>query len=290
MKRVTALTVLVICLASWLNVSSVNRYFGDQINPKPKYTVEDAPFTGDPDYPVLVNKQVNYWIVNCSVSEATTVEVDRVLENLNADHIAQTMILCLNQTVSQPTSYAMRFLRYMGLGLPDGQRKDNGLVFLVLQSKDKLDVHYAVGLGLPALTAQGLSPLNRVGEDTFAETKSLDKAVLSMASSLDTYARAKYQPLNPVAPQYGAVAQQSSDELPPGTIWLGLAILFWLILVTETLFSFGALFGSHKSYSLMSWPLYLVRWSLELALTAKFSGSSSSSRSGSGGGGTLRGN
>lgn len=300
MKRIVGLFVLVVCIFLWTKISTISDFISGQISPQPQYTVENAPLDGQPPFPVPVNKQLNYWIVNCAVSDATTKEVDRILENLNADRISQTAMLCIPKTISQPTAYAERFLRYMGLGMPDGDRKNNGFVFLVLQDGKTLDVHYAVGLGLPALTAQGLSPLNRVGEDTFKQTNSLDSAVLAIANGFDSYARSKYQPSSPVKPSYGSVPQQKSEDVPAWLIWLGIGLVGAVILITETLFSFGAVLGSSASFAYMAWPMRTLIYILanmpttsERRGTSYSSSSSSSSgggHSGSGGGGSLRGN
>lgn len=298
MKRFVGLIVFLVCLFLWSKASVVSAYFMNQVNPQPQYTVDTRPLDSQPQFPVPVSKKINYWIVNCSVSDATTKEVDRVLENLNADRIAQTIVLCIPSAVPQPTAYAERFLRYMGLGMPDGDRKNNGLVFLVLQDGEKLDVHYAVGLGLPALTAQGLSPINRIGEDTYQKTKSLDDSVLAIAANIDIYARSKYQPSNPVQPVYGSTPQKS-EEYPMGLIWALIGIFAALVLVSETIFSFGAMFGNKTSFYSMAWPFRLILFVLEnwpssgsSSSRSSYSSSSSSSsgHSGSGGGGTVRGN
>lgn len=295
MKRFVGLLVFLVCIFLWTRISDLSSYFMNQVNPQPQYTVETRPLDSQPQFPVPVSKKINYWIVNCSVSDATTKEVDRVLENLNADRIAQTIVLCIPSAVPQPTAYAERFLRYMGLGMPDGDRKNNGLVFLVLQDGEKLDVHYAVGLGLPALTAQGLTPINRIGEDTYQKTKSLDDSVLAIAADLEIYARSKYQPSNPVQPVYGSTPQKS-EEYPIGLLWAILGIFAALVLVTETFFSIGALLGSETSYYRMSWPLKLLffvirNWPTSGSSASRSTYSSpSSGHSGAGGGGTVRGN
>jgi hypothetical protein len=45
-----------------------------------------------------------------------------------------------------------------------GERKDNGFVFLIVVEPNRIDVHYGVGLGLPALTAPELTSINRAAE------------------------------------------------------------------------------------------------------------------------------
>ena len=106
------------------------------------------------------------------VSLQAVTEVDAILDQLNADSIAQTMILFqAPDQVGIRVNCAVHFLRYMRLGLPAGERKDNGFVFLIVVEPSKIDVHYGVGLGLPALTAAELTPINRAAEDAYASTR-----------------------------------------------------------------------------------------------------------------------
>jgi hypothetical protein len=130
------------------------------------------------------------------VSEDTVNQVDVILDRLNNDSIAQTMILFKNQDqVGNRVNCAVHFLRYMKLGLSYGERKDNGFVFLIVVENNKIDVHYGVGLGLPALTAPGLTNLNRVAEETYQSTHSMDEALLALVKGFDEYTRSKYSPL-----------------------------------------------------------------------------------------------
>lgn len=143
-----------------------------------------------------------HWTVNWEhyVREGTVDEVDRVLDELDADYIAQTMILFQPaDQVGMRVNCAVHFLRYMQLGQPEGERKDNGFVFLIVVEDNKIDVHYGVGLGLPALTAQGLTPLNRLTEETYESTESMDEALLALVYGFDEYARSKYDPWYPPA-------------------------------------------------------------------------------------------
>ena len=118
-----------------------------------------APLCGDgsaPDYGLTYDLQQVHWTVDWQdyVSEQTVTEVDTVLDRLNGDSIAQTMILFKAQAqVGNRVNCAVHFLRYMQLGLPTGERRDNGFVFLIVVEPTRIDVHYGVGLGLPALTA-----------------------------------------------------------------------------------------------------------------------------------------
>ena len=126
-----------------------------------------------PDYGFSYGLLQPHWTVGWEdyASEQAVNRVDRVLDLFDEDAIAQTMILILPQDqVGIRTNCAVHFLRYMKLGLPTGNRKDNGFVFLIVVEPDSIDVHYAVGLGLPALTAQELTPINRAAENTYQST------------------------------------------------------------------------------------------------------------------------
>jgi len=178
-----------------------------------------------------------HWTVDWEgyASENIVNEVDVVLDELNEDSIAQTMILIKPQEeVGIRTNCAVHFLRYMQLGLPSGERKDNGFVFLIVVESESIDVHYAVGLGLPALTAQELTKINRVVEATYDSTHSMDEALLTLAQEFDAVARDNYQPLIFIASNPEVI------ELPAGPVAVSMIcaqlcmglfiffILFWL--------------------------------------------------------------
>ena len=163
--------------------------------------VQAEPLCGDgsaPDYGFSYDLLQPHWTVGWEnyASEQTVDRVDRVLDRLNDDAIAQTMILILPaDQVGIRTNCAVHFLRYMGLGLPTGNRKDNGFVFLIVVQPDRIDVHYAVGLGLPALTAPELTNINRAVEATYQSTQSIDQALLTLANEFNIVARNNYEPL-----------------------------------------------------------------------------------------------
>ena len=151
-----------------------------------------------PDYGFTYDLQQAHWTVDWQdyVSEKAVTEVDAVLDRLNEDSIAQTMILIkLQAQVGNRVNCAVHFLRYMKLGQPAGERKDNGFVFLIVVEPTRIDVHYGVGLGLPALTASELTTLNRAAEDAYQSTHSMDQALLTLVQGFDTVARSKYAPL-----------------------------------------------------------------------------------------------
>ena len=165
--------------------------------------------------------QQYHWTVDgeAYLSAAAIDELDVIFDELNAGSVVQTMILFkpANQ-VGNRVNCAVHFLRYMQLGLTSGERKDNGFAFLIVVEKDKIDVHYGVGLGLPALTAHSLTEMNRLAEDTYAETGSMDEAILAMANSFASYAREQYPPLlaasNQAAENNQAAGQPSEITLP----------------------------------------------------------------------------
>lgn len=192
-----------------------------------------------PDYGFTYDLQQPHWTVDWQgyVSEQTVAEVDAILDELNANSIAQTMILIKPQDeVGNRVNCAVHFLRYMQLGLPDGERKDNGFVFLIVVEPTKIDVHYGVGLGLPALTASELTSLNRAAEETYRSTQSIDQALLTLIQGFDTVARSNYEPLIPPIPQPIEMPALPSSPLGIlalcGQLCLGIfliLILFWLL-------------------------------------------------------------
>ncbi len=188
-----------------------------------------------PGYGLDYDQLQPHWTVGWegNASQRTVDEVDRLLDELDADSIAQTMILIKPQDeVGIRTNCAVHFLRYMRLGLPSGERKDNGFVFLVVQEADDIDVHYAVGLGLPALTARELTNINRVAEDTYESTKSLDRTLLALVNEFDKVARENYTPLTSAQP----APETGEEDFAPmtasalcGQLCLGFLLLMFLL-------------------------------------------------------------
>jgi hypothetical protein len=116
----------------------------------------------------------------------------------------------------------------MRLGLPAGERKDNGFAFLIVVEPAGIDVHYGVGLGLPALTAAELTPINRAAEAAYESSGSMDEALLTVVREFDAVSRENYAPL-PIAEPTAVVVDV--PELPAGPA--GLAVLcLGLCLVT----------------------------------------------------------
>ena len=188
-----------------------------------------------PDYGFSYDLLQPHWTVGWELyaSQQAVNRVDRVLDRLNEDAIAQTMILILPQDqVGLRTNCAVHFLRYMKLGLPTGERKDNGFVFLIVVEPDSIDVHYAVGLGLPALTAPELTNINRAVEATYQSTHSLDQALLTLADEFNIVARNNYEP----APSAVSTAEPVGQPAGPvaaialcGQLCLGVFLFLFLI-------------------------------------------------------------
>jgi hypothetical protein len=211
-----------------------------------------------PDYGFTYPLQQPHWTLGWQghASEQTVTEVDAVLDQLNADSIAQTMILIQPQEqVGNRVNCAVHFLRYMQLGLPDGERKDNGFVFLIVIDPKRIDVHYGVGLGLPALTAPELTAINRDTEDAYQVNQSMDQALLTLVQEFYTVARTKYEPLaSPsTAPESIPLPQLPSGPLGIlticGLICLGLLILPILLWLLPKLLRSGIGFNPYGSGS-----------------------------------------
>ena len=194
-------TGITLIVASFTAVMVLMFSLAVQFTPVSAGPILAAPLCGEgsaPDYGFTYALQQEHWTVDWQayVTEQTVTEVDAILDQLNGDSIAQTMILIQSQEqVGNRVNCAVHFLRYMQLGLPTGERKDNGFVFLIVVEPDRIDVHYGIGLGLPALTASELTTLNRTAEATFQSTHSIDQALLVLIQGFDTAARSNYSPL-----------------------------------------------------------------------------------------------
>jgi len=120
----------------------------------------------------------------------------------------------------------------MKLGLPSGERKDNGFVFLIVVQPNDIDVHYAVGLGLPALTAPELTNINRAVETKYQSTHSMDQALTTLANEFNIVARTNYEPA-PSAASTPEVVDQPAGPVAIaalcGQLCLGLLVFLFLI-------------------------------------------------------------
>ncbi len=221
----------------------------------------DAPLCGNgsaPDYGFTYDLQQAHWTVDWQdyASEQAVTEVDAVLDQLNGDSIAQTMILIRPQAqVGNRVNCAVHFLRYMKLGLLTGERKDNGFVFLIVVEPTRIDVHYGVGLGLPALTAPELTTLNRSAEAAYQSTLSMDQALLTLVQGFDTVARSKYAPLISPTPTLETITPPSLPSGPLGILAIcclacvGIFFLLFLMLVLTQLGRMGITFNPYGSGS-----------------------------------------
>jgi len=216
--------------------------FLSQFSPARAETITAESLCGNgspPDYGFSYQLLQPHWTVGWqgSASVQTVNEVDKVFDRLDDDAIAQTMILILPQEqVGIRPNCAVHFLRYMKLGLPSGERKDNGFVFLVVIEPGSIDVHYAVGLGLPALTAPELTNINRAAEDTYQSTQSMDQALLTLANEFNTVARNNYEPATSAVQTPEAVGQPSGTVLTPllcGQVCLGLLLFLLFVWISS---------------------------------------------------------
>ncbi|HEY5983231.1 MAG TPA: hypothetical protein VIU38_07130 [Anaerolineales bacterium] len=191
-----------------------------------------------PDYGFTYDLLQEHWTVNWQnyVSQQTVTEVDTILDGLNADSIAQTMILFLPaDQVGVRVNCAVHFLRYMRLGLPSGERKDNGMAFLIVVEPKGIDVHYGVGLGLPALTANELTSINRDAEAAYDSTGSMDQALLTLVQEFETLSRKEYPPLIEATAtpeiQYPSLAPAGPISLALfcGLVCIGILVLLFLL-------------------------------------------------------------
>jgi len=275
---VTAVMVLAFSLSAYFSPASADRAFA-------------ASLCGEgsaPDYGFTYDLLQAHWTVNWQgyASEQALAEVDVILDQLNADSIAQTMILIQPQEqVGNRVNCAVHFLRYMQLGLPDGERKDNGFVFLIVVEPTRIDVHYGVGLGLPALTASELTTLNRSAEDAYQSTHSIDQALLTLIQGFDRVARNNYEPLISPSPTPETINLPALPSGPLGIlsmcglVCLGVIFLLFFMWMLPKLASSGIGFNPYGSGSRGSgFPLGGGR------------GGGSSTRGGSGSGRSGRGN
>jgi hypothetical protein len=212
-----------------------------------------------PDYGFTYELMQDHWTVGWQgyASEQAVATVDTYLDELNADMIAQTMILILPQEkVGNRVNCAVHFLRYMQLGQPEGERKDNGFVFLIVVEPKGIDVHYGVGLGLPALTAQELTDLNRSAEAAFDTTGSLDDALISLIKDFDTVARENYAPLivaSPTSESHTVPLESIDIQTLCCLVCVGIIILVIIVSILSQLARSGISFDPLGSGSSGGW-------------------------------------
>lgn len=171
-----------------------------------------------------------HWTVNGSsfVTQSTIDQVDVVLDGLNNDNIAQTMILFLRaDQVEVGPNCAGQFMEFMGLGNIDGPRADNGFAWLMVYDHEAntLSVNYAVGGSLNSLHASWLQDMKRLVPVKYVETQSLDHTLLYLVNEFNAYARQQYEPYHP---EETTSAQPSSGT---GISFLGLLCLVLIVLI-----------------------------------------------------------
>ncbi len=259
-------------------------------NPVNAGAVFATPLCGEgsaPDYGFTYDLQQAHWTVDWQgdVSEQTVTEVDTILDQLNEESIAQTMILILSEAeVGNRVNCAVHFLRYMQLGLPTGERKDNGFVFLMVVEPTGIDVHYGVGLGLPALTAPELTSLNRAAEEAYQATQSMDQALLTLVQGFDTMARNNYGPLVSSAPPSETSNLPSLPSGPLGILTLCGQLCLGLFFLLFMLWMLSQMARRGITFNPSGWS------SRGMGNSPGRGGSSSPSRGGSGSGRSGRGN
>jgi hypothetical protein len=263
---VTAVMMLVLSFLMYFTPASAGAIFASPLPvpvAAPHAQVQVCGNGSAPDYGFTYEMQQAHWTVGWQgyASEQAVTEVDAVLDRLNGESIAQTMILIQPQVqVGNRVNCAVHFLRYMQLGLPDGERKDNGFVFLIVVEPTRIDVHYGVGLGLPALTASELTTLNRAAEDTYQSTHSMDEALLTLVQGFDTVARSKYAPLILPTPISETINLPALPSGPLGILTIcglsciGVFVLLFLLWLFTQMSRMGISFNpSGSGYSRGGW-------------------------------------
>ena len=294
-KRIVAFCVLVLCLFLFLPyVRTAPRLVSSVTSPQ--YTDLTAPPAGDPGYPVPVSKSVKYWVINCTPAKSDTiVAADQVLEDLKAANIAETAILCMpKNSVHDPVGYAIRFTRYMGLGLKDGPRRDNGFTWLILYDESSVEIHEGIGLGLNKFTQVDIAPVQAQAEKAFSNG-GIDAVITTLVTEYNKMARSNYDPWQPVQSEdqntdgnNASTDQTSGDSLIPIVLWVIVAYLGFL-LIAELVLSAGTIFGSAACWIAMGFLLWFpLRIAVEIIQFSPLVGGSFG-RSGSGGGESARG-
>lgn len=251
-----------------------NNVFGEKSQ---TYTIENNPEQFGPAYPAYWVTE-DYWVgESCPVTSEIKAEAEKVLAPLDSDHISQTVVFCMpTGTVSQPDVWAKRFSKYYGVGLLEGPRKDNGIVWLLQYDEaGKVQVAYAVGDGLEKLDPYELVTVKIAVESSFvpgaSQAENLALAIMSAANSYNQIARSSYQPFEPTTTQFGGPITKSEDDASAQLIVWAIVVVIWLTLLTEPFLAFFVvLFGARWAWQIMDWPLELAM----AFINAKSSGSS----------------
>ena len=238
-------------------------------NTSPKYTSENSPAGIGPDYPdYWINE--DYWVAEgCPVSRAVKESAEKILAPLDADNIAKVAVVCMpDKGFVNPGIWADRFGTFYKIGLANGPRKNNGMVWLLIynERKELESIHYAIGDGLPFTTAGELGPVMHNAQ----QDKDLGSAILALSSGFDSVARADYEPWDSRKPEYGGPIDSEDDSGSSSfllvVLCLGfLAFLGAVTIVTEPLLGVATfVLGSSATLNLMAWPLYVIYYVLQI--------------------------
>lgn len=233
-------TLLFVAVASITSLSTTKVNAQGQIEPWCGAT------SGAKNYGFTMPLDQYHWTVNSEpfgISEAAINEVDTLFDKLNADNIANTMILFIdsNEVALGPTC-AGDFLIYMGLGNDGGERDANGMsiVFIVTKANDSVTgvkVQYSRGGSLTAFQPVDLKEMDVIAQNTFVSTGSLEETYLTVMRYFEQYARSKYEPYYPPTPTDQPQTLPTPINRPLGpvglcltciVIFLILAFLYWL--------------------------------------------------------------
>jgi uncharacterized membrane protein YgcG len=185
---------------------------------------------GEPDFPNLGD----FWVIDTdnNVSDETLKEVDQILENLKTQGFAEQAIVVM-PGVKNGSNYAVQLLRHLKLGNPEGPRKNNGLLWLVITDGNSgARVYYAAGNGLPELTTFELGAVIDQA-NVLADEANWNGAVLAIANGSETMLEQTYPGLvptqQPTSEAPGGTESPSSDDQT--TVWLVVGAIALIIVI-----------------------------------------------------------
>ncbi len=293
-RRLIALLIIVGCVWSWFwyPAWAIKTVFTPAKEAEQQYTPLSDPAGLGPDFPEVFVKEDYLVYENCPVSTSTKKEADKTLAYLWSDHIAETFVLCMKSTdgIVNPGVWADHFIEHEGIGLAEGPRKWNGFVWLVIYDPNdtsKVSIHYAIGDGLPAITAGELGPIMRSAE-ALASDNGIDAAVISLAEGFNEVARSDYQPYEPEEVYFGGkVDSEDANNAALVKFILKLIVAYFLFtglaaVLSEPFIGLWLLFSaSDAAIYATTWPFRWLWVTLEFVLRLLASGSSGSSSSSS---------
>ncbi len=188
-----------------------------------------------PDYGFSYDLLQPHWTVGWEnyASEQAVNRVDRVFDRLNEDaHRTDDDPHPATRSGRDSNQLRRALPALHAAWLTNGQPQRQWFCFLIVVEPDRIDVHYAVGLGLPALTAQELTPINRAAEITYQSTHSMDEALLTLADEFSTVARNNYEP-EPASALTPAPVDQPAGPVATlalcGQLCLGIFVFLFLL-------------------------------------------------------------